>query len=98
MTKEERKQIIADLLKYNTLEYNIAKATEELQELSLILTQKLLKPNMVKEQQIIDEIGDVFIRLQLLMELYNKEGIVKRINMKLTMIKIWMANKSYGQI
>lgn len=70
------------LIKFNKPKYNISKAVEELQELSLILTQRLNKPTKVKNQDIIDEIGDVEIRLAVLKKIFSKASIQKRINLK----------------
>jgi len=66
----------------NTITYNIQKASEELQELSLILTQKLTKPRKTLDKSIIEEIGDVEIRLGVLKELFSKKQIQKRIEFK----------------
>jgi hypothetical protein len=38
---------------------NLLKTAEELQELSLVLTQMALKKEKVDKQEVIDEIGDV---------------------------------------
>lgn len=66
------------ILNKNTDNYNNLKAIEELNELATILTQKLTKPLKVKNQDIIDEIGDVKIRLWYLENKYGKEKVQKR--------------------
>ena len=70
--------------KKNTPEYNTFKTVEELQELSLVLTQKQLKPTNVGDQEVIDEIGDVLIRLEMLLKKYDPNLVKKRINYKLS--------------
>lgn len=70
------------LVKHNTYEYNLLKASEELQELSLILLQKINKPQKVKNSAIIDEIGDVDIRLRVLKEMFSKKAVKRRIKDK----------------
>ncbi len=44
---EHHKVLIQELVNYNNNEYNLHKASEELQELSLVLTQFMLKPDKV---------------------------------------------------
>jgi len=46
------KKLIEQVAKRNTREYNLHKASEEMQELGLVLTQYLLKPEKVDEQEI----------------------------------------------
>ncbi len=82
-----REGIIDILAKKNGYEYNLSKASEELQELSLVLTQKLNKPYKITDQEIIDEIGDVEIRLAILRKLFNPEKVDKRIAEKLKSFK-----------
>lgn len=92
------KQIIDHLVKENGFEYNLHKASEELQELALVLTQKLTKPLKVDDQEIIDEIGDVIIRLRILKKMYPKDKIKERVNYKLGKYQEYIDNKSYKQI
>ena len=94
----ERKGIIDILVERNGYHYNLHKSSEELQELSLILTQKLLKPNKVKEQAIIDEIGDVIIRLEILQKIFDKEKVEKRIAYKLGKFHEYVDHNSYKHI
>ena len=82
MKVKVNKELSKFLAVKNTVEYNIRKASEELQELSLILTQKLNKPKKALNNSIIEEIGDVEIRLGVLKELYSKKRIQKRIEFK----------------
>ena len=56
MDVEIDKEIIDILYKENGDSYNMHKASEECQELGLVLNQFLLKPNKVHTQEIIDEI------------------------------------------
>jgi len=93
-----REGIITILSKRNSYEYNLHKASEELQELSLILTQKLTKPKKVSDQSIIDEIGDVEIRLSILRKLFNSSEIDKRIVQKLKKFQEYVDNESYKNI
>ena len=92
------KQIIDHLTKENGFEYNLHKASEELQELALVLTQKLTKPTKVDDQAIIDEIGDVMIRLRILKNIYPKDKIKERIKYKLSKFREYIDNKLYKQI
>jgi NTP pyrophosphatase (non-canonical NTP hydrolase) len=75
---------VTDLLvKRNDYDYNITKSVEELSELSTILLQKLNKPNRVDDQKIIDEIGDVYIRLSVLGKMFGTKKVERRITKKL---------------
>lgn len=97
MTKEQVK-IIDHLVVNNGDKYNMHKAAEEFQELGLVLTQKLLKPTKVDDQEIIDEIGDCMIRLEILKKMYPMDKIEKRIDKKLTNFKTYIDHKLYSQI
>lgn len=74
------------------------KASEEFQELALVLNQKLLKPTKVDDQEIIDEIGDCIIRLKILKKMYPKQSIKQRVILKLTKFKEWLDNNQYNNI
>jgi hypothetical protein len=78
--------------------YNLHKASEEFQELGLVLNQKLLKPTKIDDQEIIDEIGDVIIRLEILKKMYPTDEIQKRINYKLSKYKEYIDHKTYLKI
>jgi hypothetical protein len=67
---EEQLEMIDYLYRNNGRKYNMHKASEEFQELGLVLNQKLLKPTKVDDQEIIDEIGDAIIRLEILKRMY----------------------------
>lgn len=95
---EKQKELIKIILEKNGFEYNLSKASEELQELSLILTQKLNKPTKVEDKDIYDEIGDVIIRLSILQKIYNLEEIQKRINFKLSKFQEYVDHKQYKKI
>lgn len=91
------KKIIKHLAETNDFKYNLLKTAEELQELSLILTQFCLKEERIDSQKIIDEIGDVKIRLKVLELLFNKDKkkIKKRILFKLSKLNQYIAQKKY---
>ena len=76
---------IANILQIrNDIKYNKMKSSEEFQELALALTQQVLKPIKVKDQEIIDEIGDCIIRLSILTKIYDLDKIRERLNYKVT--------------
>ena len=58
------------------------KLAEECMELALIITQQLNKPKIDFEDDIIDEIGDVKWRLELIEKYYNSDMINERIKYK----------------
>tara|TARA_R110000851_G_scaffold314588_5_gene476709 strand:- start:4696 stop:4989 length:294 start_codon:yes stop_codon:yes gene_type:complete len=80
---KKQKEIAYKVFDGNTENYNIQKCIEELQELSLVLTQQLNKPNKDYHLDIIDEIGDVKIRIWYLERKYTKKLIKLRIKNKL---------------
>jgi hypothetical protein len=92
------KKLIQQISERNTREYNLSKASEEMQELGLILTQYLNKPDKIDEQKIIDEIGDVAIRLNILKNIFPKEKIKERIKQKLNKYEEYIKSNTYRDI
>lgn len=97
LTKEQDKLITRIYLR-NGDRYNIHKASEECQELGLVLNQYLLKPHKVDKQEIIDEIGDVEIRMEILKKIYPIDLIKKRIAYKLSKFETYIDHDIYNQI
>jgi hypothetical protein len=95
MTEDE---ILDYLVQNNGFHYNLHKASEECQELGLVLTQKLLKPAKVDDQEIIDEIGDVKIRLSVLERMYPKDRIDARVKEKLAAYETYLDHRLYEKI
>lgn len=96
--KKKSKELIATIAARNKLDYNLLKAAEECQELSLVLTQLINKPDKVSKQDIIDEIGDVIIRMEFLKNVFNKEAINKRIEAKIANYNGWLEAETYKNI
>lgn len=87
------------LLNINDEDYTLRKTIEELQELSLILTQRLNKSKeLVPDKDIIEEIGDVKIRLKVLEKMFPQKLIKKRINFKLKKFYKYIVDKTYKNI
>jgi len=93
--KKAKLKVIKTLIETNDLNYNKLKAAEELQELSLALTQQLLKPTRITDEAVIDEIGDVWIRMQILMKLYDKKKVNDRIVYKLNKFSEYFDKRLY---
>jgi hypothetical protein len=91
----KNKEVINHLTETNDYTYNLLKASEELSELSLVLLQLVNKPNKVDVQEVIDEIGDVKIRMKILSKLFNKEEIKKRYNFKLRKFNSYIEEGKY---
>lgn len=89
-------KIIEYLVETNKHKYNLHKASEEFQELALVLNQKLLKPNKVDDKEIIDEIGDAIIRMEVLKRMFNIDDIQKRIDNKLSKYKEYKDHELYN--
>lgn len=77
----------------NTFEFNMMKTIEELNELSTILLQNLNKPGKINKDKIIEEIGDVQIRLWWLKSRYSTFKIKKRIVYKLIKLNKYVNNR-----
>lgn len=91
-------KIINTLVEKNGYKYNLHKASEECQELGLVLNQKLLKLTKVDDQEIIDEIGDVMIRLEILKKMFPIDKIEERIALKLSKFQTYLDHELYNQI
>jgi len=97
--EQNEKDIVYDhLLNVNDREYTISKTIEELLELALILKQRQNKPDLVSDLKIIEEIGDVKIRLKVLVEIFSKDLIKERINFKLKKFYRYITTKKYKNI
>ena len=89
------KKLIKYLIETNDHKYNLLKTAEELQELSLAITQLINKPNKVDEQEIIDELGDVKIRLKIISKLFSKKKVKERIKFKLDKFRSYIKEGKY---
>lgn len=94
MTKEEL-EIIKTLVETNDYDYNLLKAAEELNELSLVLIQTVLKKKKVDPQEVIDEIGDCKIRMKIIEEFFDKEKVKERIHYKTSKFKEYLEKGKY---
>lgn len=89
------KELIKYLVENNDYKYNLLKTAEELQELSLVLTQMVLKKEKVDKQEVIDEIGDVKIRLKVIQHFFSRKKVKKRIKFKLDKLKSYIKENKY---
>jgi hypothetical protein len=89
------KELIKYLVENNDYKYNLLKTAEELQELSLVLTQMALKKEKVDKQEVIDEIGDVKIRLKVIQHFFSRKKVKQRIRFKLDKLKSYIADNKY---
>lgn len=96
MTKEEKQEVYNYMITKNESIYNTLKAIEELNELSLILTQSLSKG--CDESKIIEEIGDVKFRLKVIEARYSPELIQERIDYKLKKNLKYLKTNKYNNI
>ena len=95
-------EINDDVLEYiernNSVEYNLQKASEEFQELALVLLQKSLKPYKVQDQEIIDEMGDSIIRLYALFSMFDRDLVGDRVAYKINKYRELIKEKQNVQI
>jgi hypothetical protein len=96
--KKEEKELLRNISKNNQPLYNKLKCIEELSELSTILLQHLTKTDRVNEQEIIDEIGDVKIRLEILTDLFGRSKVKERVKYKLKKYHEYYTGKQYANI
>ena len=89
------KELIKYLVENNDYKYNLLKTAEELQELSLVLTQMALKKEKVDKQEVIDEIGDVIIRLKVIQHFFSRKKVKKRVKFKLNKLKSYIKENKY---
>ena len=89
------KELIKYLVENNDYKYNLLKTAEELQELSLVLTQMALKEEKVDKQEVIDEIGDVKIRLKVIQHFFSRKKVKKRVKFKLNKLKSYIKENKY---
>ena len=83
----------------NTKDYNRLKAAEECMELALALQQQVLKTSVkVSDQEIIDEIGDVKIRIKVLEKMYSRKEIRKRVKLKTNKFISWAMSGKHTNI
>jgi len=98
MDNKKREEVYNHLVFNNDKDYTIKKTVEELLELALILQQKLNKPKLVKDHKIIEEIGDVKIRMKVLEQIFPEEKIKERVNFKLKKFYKYIQEKKYKNI
>ena len=86
------------LAETNTWEYNHLKAAEELMELAEVLLKKVNKRGGEKEppkQAVVDELGDVVIRVEILTKMYGPSKVKERVQEKLDRFNDHIMNKKY---
>lgn len=91
--------VIAELVKTNKSEYNYLKLAEELAELNTEVLKRVTKGDNEKgstDQEIIDEIGDVLIRLDIITQVMNiEEAVADRILYKLGKYQKFIEENKY---
>ena len=96
INKQDKEKIYNYMIHENDKNYNTLKLIEELNELATILSQSLTKG--CSELKIIEEIGDVKIRLKVVEARFSQELIQKRINYKLGKNLKYLKQKKYKSI
>lgn len=91
-------KVISYLAEKNGEQYNLHKASEECQELGLVLNQYILKPGKVRTKEIIDEIGDVILRVEILKKMFSEKEIQDRVNYKQSKYQEYIDSKKYSKI
>ncbi len=90
--------IIDEMAKTNSWNYNLDKTIEELFELGEVLMKSKLKKGSPKEpsaQSIIEEIGDVEIRIRVLRKLFGEQLVDQRVGEKLAKFKGFFEQGKY---
>jgi len=90
------KEVIKNLVRNNRYKYQLLKAAEETSELTTALLQFVTKDGgKTTKKDVIDEIGDVKIRLEILEEVFGKIAVKKRYNEKLKKFSGYIKNNMY---
>ena len=90
----KKKEVVNYLFKNNDKTYNLLKAAEELQELSLAIIQHVTKEGL-DDTNIIEEIGDVEIRLTVAKKYFSNKKVQERVKYKLKSIKKHLKTGKY---
>ena len=98
MVKEDKDEVIRYLVHDNDPAYNLTKAAEELTELATVLLQRVNKGDKVLDSKIIEEIGDVEIRMKVLRKVFSKDAIENRVNKKLTVFQDYIRTERFKNI
>jgi len=95
---EEGEQTLERMIEYNEPDYNLLKCIEELAELQEKLIKKVIKkggPKEPRDEEIIEEIGDVAIRISILFKLFGETRCEERVFYKLGKFKSYMDEEKY---
>jgi len=90
--------VIDEMAKTNSWNYNLDKTIEELFELGEVLMKSKLKKGGPKEpstQSIIEEIGDVEIRIKVLRKLFGEQLVDQRVDEKLSKFRGFLEQGKY---
>lgn len=94
--------IADELFEYNSKKYNIRKCAEEASELATVLLQLLNKWDSPDKrptiQEIVDEIGDLEIRLPVLRKIFGNQLVNERIRHKTANYSKYMKQKLYKNV
>lgn len=91
--------IVKHLADTNDYHYNLLKAAEECNELAELLIKSVTKAGTKKEpskQSVIEEIGDVQIRIDVLKHLFSEDEVNLRVVNKLKKYENYIANREYA--
>jgi len=98
MDNKSKDIIYTHLVNTNEPDYNLTKACEELNELSEVILKRVNKgktPKSPENKAIIEEIGDVEIRLNILKRIFGLEDCEQRVHDKLTKFEGYIAENKY---
>lgn len=92
-------QVIEYMAAKNGTDYNMRKAAEELNELATVLLQITNKKidGAPEDQALIDEVGDVIIRIEILKKLIPEERLQARIDKKLSKYLVYIEEQTYSK-
>lgn len=90
--------IVEKLVETNDPHYNLLKCVEELTELNEVLIKRLVKggsPKDPSDASIIEEIGDVKIRIMVLEKIFGEEKVQARVDYKLGKFESYIEEGKY---
>lgn len=97
---EDYLDILSEIAQKNDPTYNLAKLAEECSELATVCCQMITKPTKVELEELSDELGDVFIRLVMLIESLPEvdEKVGNRVEEKITKYSQYLKEGKFKNI
>lgn len=96
----QMEEILDKIRLYNSQDYNVQKAVEELNELGAELMKWLNKPAHREERipDIVGELADVSIRVNILIDMFGNDSVEDRVEKKLKKLNNYIKENRYTNV